>query len=36
LGGELIRISIERAEAIGAMMALKPQAPVLQFRGVKR
>jgi precorrin-6Y C5,15-methyltransferase (decarboxylating) len=35
LGGGLIRLSVERAGAIGPMTRLKPLMPVLQWRGVK-
>ncbi len=35
LGGALIRLSVERAGAIGPMTRLKPLMPVLQWRGVK-
>jgi precorrin-6Y C5,15-methyltransferase (decarboxylating) len=35
LGGELIRIAIERAAPIGSMTAWRPAMPVTQWRWVK-
>ena len=34
-GGDLIRISIQRAEAIGSFLSWKPLIPVTQWKAIK-